>query len=592
MNEKSAEAQFTRAVNFLRRGDASSARPLMTKVVRAYPQSAPAHFMLGIACAMLSDNKRALECFDRAVEVDSSFIDAYINKGVVLKKMAFYDAAVACYDRALVINPRSAESYNNRGSAYLGLGRLHEAVEDFNHAITLNPTYADAYCNMGGALADSDAFAEALSMLDRAIELAPAMAEAHLNRGNALNGLRRFEEAVVSYEQALKLRPNYSEALCNRGHSLVELNRYEDALHSYNQAIKLEKNYASAFNGKAKSLVGLKKIDEALVCYERAIELKPEDALYEWGKALLLILQGNYEEGWRLYESRKRHKKFKENICRIQDFAQPLWLGEVNLSGKTILLHHEQGLGDTLQMLRYVPLLAKFGGDVVVQVPASLVQIAASADPAARIVAKGNPLPEFDLQCSFMSLPGMFRTTLDTVPSAVPYLQASKSSKQYWHQKLGDKSKYRIGLVWSGSAQHRNDHNRSIPLMALLPLLDIDAEFFSLQNEYREADGEVLRQKGQIQDHAKELGTFNDTAGFIEQLDLIISVDTAIAHLAGALGKPVWLLLPYSPDYRWGLEQSESAWYPSARLFRQPRAEDWESVVQTVANEVSKLVTA
>jgi hypothetical protein len=253
-----------------------------------------------------------------------------------------------------------------------------------------------------------------------------------------------------------------------------------------------------------------------------------------------------------------------------------------------MLVHAEQGLGDVLQMLRYVPLLAERGARIILCVQPELTQIVGSVRGAERVMTTADPLPPFDLHCPVMSLPLAFGTLATTIPANIPYLSAPDRHQTWWRNRLGPKTKRRIGLVWSGGATHKNDHNRSLPLQALLPILDADAEFVSLQVDYRPGDRTLLGADGRIRNFQNDLKSFADTAALIEQLDLVISVDTSAAHLAGALGKALWILLPYMPDFRWALDRADSPWYPTARLFRQPGINDWESVLESVRNALER----
>ena len=452
-------------------------------------------------------------------------------------------------------------------------------------ALALAPGRGDIYNNLGNVLQDLGRHGEALETYERALALKPDSPEAHNNRGNALRHLRRFTEAFESYERAIALKPDYAEAYYDYGNALKDLKRYDEALKYYEKALALKPDYPEAYNNRGNALQCLKRYDEALESYGKAIAQKPGYADANWNKSLLLILIGEYREGWRLFEWRWQTDDTRP---LARHFAQPLWLGdaETEIGNKTILLYAEQGLGDTLQMLRYVPLLAAQGATVILEVPLPLVSLASEIPEAGQVIARGEPLPVFDVHCPFMSLPLAFKTTVDTIPKTVPYLKAPEMKKRLWRDRIGLKTRPRIGLMWSGSTWHKNDRNRSIPLEKFLPLLEWEADFHSLQKEYRASDREVLMREGRIRDHSEELADFGDTAGLMEQLDLVISVDTAVAHLAGALGKTVWVLLPHAPDYRWSVDRKDSAWYPTARLFRQAAPDDWDQVIHSVAMEL------
>jgi len=364
------------------------------------------------------------------------------------------------------------------------------------------------------------------------------------NRGVTLHKLRRFEQALASYDLALASRPDYTEALVNRGVTLSDLTRF----------------------------------DEALASYDQAIALRPDDADAHFFKSLSSLVTGDFERGWIEYEWRRKAPSAR---ITTRHFSKPLWLGEDDIAGRTILLHSEQGFGDTIQFCRYVTLVAARGARVILEVEEPLCELMTSLAGATEVIAKGDPRPDFDWHCPLPSLPLTFKTRLETIPSDVPYLRVSKQAQEHWNALLGTGRGLRIGLAWAGNAKHVRDMERSIGLRDLLPLLEIDARFVSLQKELRAGDAEILSRRNVLR-FGGEFGDFADTAALISQLDLVISVDTAVAHLAGALGKPVWILLTHAPDWRWLLERDHSPWYPNARLFRQSETREWGSVTKRV----------
>jgi hypothetical protein len=300
-----------------------------------------------------------------------------------------------------------------------------------------------------------------------------------------------------------------------------------------------------------------------------------------------LLLTGDFGRGWIEYEWRRKGASTGPSR---RDFPRPLWLGGKKIADKTILLHSEQGFGDTIQFCRYVPLVAARGARVVLEVEQPLLDLLTGLAGATRVTAKGNPLPDFDLQCSLLSLPLAFRTQLETIPSAMPYLRAPDQALLKWGTRLPAKRRPRIGIAWAGNSKHIRDRERSIDLRCLLPLLDVDATFVSLQKEVRARDTATLRESADIIHFGHELDGFSDTAALISHLDLVISVDTAVAHLAGGLGKPVWILLAHVPDWRWLLGRDDSPWYPTARLFRQSETREWDSVIKRVRDALLKFI--
>jgi tetratricopeptide (TPR) repeat protein len=368
-----------------------------------------------------------------------------------------------------------------------------------------------------------------------------------------LKELNRFGDALASYDRALTMRPEYPEALSNRGNTLKELKRFEEALENYN----------------------------------RAITMRPDFAEAHYNEALLRLLTGDFGRGWGKYEWRLKSPSLsllKRNFCR------PLWLGADSIDGKTILLHSEQGLGDTLQFCRYVPLIAARGAYIILEVQRPLQELMTTLAGATQVISKGDPLPDFDFQCPLLSLPLALGTRHETVRPMTPYLRPSVEALNNWQVRLGPKARPTIGLVWSGSPMHNNDKNRSISLRSLIPLLDIEATFVSLQKDVRSNDMKVLKDQSDLLHFGDELKNFSDTAALVSNLDLVISVDTSVAHLAGALGKRVWVMLPFVPDWRWLLDREDSPWYPTARLFRQDDTREWNKVITRIDAELRDYV--
>lgn len=417
---------------------------------------------------------------------------------------------------------------------------------------------------------------QAMAFYKRTISRFPAFAEAHNNLGVILQALGKYEEALASFVRASTVKPDYIAAHNNGGNILKTLGRYEEALASYDRSIALNPDH-EAYNNRGDLLERFQRYDEALEAYDQAIALNPDHADAYWNKSLLFLSTGNYEKGWMLYEWRWQREKYKTLSSR---YVKPLWIGDADVRGKTILIHQEQGLGDTIQMMRYVPMLSEQGAKVVLKVKDNLLPLMKDLPGVECVMKQEEPLPDYDLHCPFMSLPLAFKTTLETIPTSLPYLKAPESKSIYWKARLGDKILPRVGMAWSGAAGHANDRNRSVPLPKILPLLSCGAEFHSLQKEYRDADRKLVIHEERIKDHCYDLADFSDTAALIEEMDLVISVDTAVAHLAGALGKPVWIILPHTADYRWMADRQDSPWYPTAQLFRQPAFNDWDTVIE------------
>ncbi|HEX2538663.1 MAG TPA: tetratricopeptide repeat-containing glycosyltransferase family protein [Pseudolabrys sp.] len=454
-------------------------------------------------------------------------------------------------------------------------GRLAEAEPLYLAILHEVPAHFDALHLIGVVRQQQGRDAEAIAFIDRALALRPDNAAALSNRALSLRALGRAHEALACCDRALAVKPDFADAHNNRGLALAALKRPAEALKSYEAALSHAPAHIDALNNCGIALFEVNRLDEALVCFDRVLALRPGHVHGSWNRAQVLLLMGDFARGWPEHEGR-----LASNPGLKRGFTQPLWLGDAPLAGRTILLRAEQGLGDTIQFCRYAPMVAARGARVVLEVQRPLVDLMRTLDGAIEVVARGDALPEFDLHCPLLSLPLAFKTELTTIPARTPYLRAPAGAID-WKSRLGTK-RPRIGLVWSGNPGHKRDATRSIPFYALMPLLDIDASFVSLQKDVRASDAAVLKQTGQVIDVADNLTSFAETASLIATLDLVISVDTSAAHLTGALGKPLWLLLPQVPDWRWLMGRDDSPWYPTARLFRQDTTRAWGGVVARV----------
>jgi tetratricopeptide (TPR) repeat protein len=494
----------------------------------------------------------------------------------------FVEAEELC-QRIITARPDCFDAINLLAFIRLRSGQAAAALETCDRAISLRPSAPVALNNRGLALQELGRAREALASFDRAIALQPDYAAALDNRGNALRQLKRFEEALASFDRAIKLVPDYADAYYNRGLTFQEVGRFEGALASYDRAIQLRPDHAAAFNNRGNTLQELGRFDVALASYDQAITLQHDYAQAHLNRAFCWLLHGDFERGWKEYEWRLKKPSTKPE----RPFPKPLWLGERELSGRTILLHAEQGFGDTIQFCRYVSLVAERGARVILEVEEPLKDLVSSLTGVGEVVAAGSVLPDFDVHCPLPSLPLVFATNMTTIPSKVPYLKTSPQRVADWNERLGPRNRPRIGLAWSGRPRPAN---RSVPLNLMLPLLDCDALFVSLQKQVRPQDASILGEQRGIIHFGHALKDFSDTAAVIANLDLVISIDTSVAHLAGALAKPVWVLLSFTPDWRWLLERNDSPWYPTARVFRQNEKRTWGTVIERVRVELSKFI--
>lgn len=395
----------------------------------------------------------------------------------------------------------------------------------------------------------------------------------------------RWEECVAASTAALALHPDHPEALANRGAALRMLGRFDAALADYDRAIAIAPQSAEAHNNRGVALAALNRHAEAIGAYRRALELSPGYNRARFNLSMSELVTGDLANGWRDHEARWTGSEMHRGPRAL---PWRTWDGREDLEEKRLLLYAEQGLGDTLQFARYATLAARRGARVILEVHAPLAALMAGIEGVETVVALGAPLPDFDLHRALMSMPLAFGTTLETIPAQVPYIRAPEDRKAAWRDRLRDARGARVGLAWSGSRTLRNDANRSIALERLAPLAATGATLVAVQTDIREPDRGALERLG-VRTFTQELRDFGDTAALVDALDLVISVDTAAAHLAGAMGKPVWVLLPFSPDWRWLLDREDSPWYPTARLFRQPRIGDWDSVVANVSVALANL---
>ena len=561
-------------------GRFDEAEKLYEQILAAYPGHYESLYLLGAVSYQRGDHALALARLDRALV---SYPDNGLvlnHRGLALKALRRLDEALARYDRALGALPDYPEAHCNRGAVLYELQRPQDALASYDRALALNPRYAEAMANRGIALQALRRFAEALASYDGALELGLAHAELHYNRGNVLSALKRFTEALASFDHVLTMWPERADVHCSRAVALCELNRFEDALAAFDRALALQPDLPEAHSNRGVALHATMRLDEAFAGFERAIALRQDFAHAHYSEGLSRLLTGDLARGWQKFEWRWRVELPE---CKPRNFAQPQWLGTEAVAGKTVLLHADHGFGDAIQFCRYAPLVAARGARVILEVQEPLRELMGTLAGVAQVVARGDPLPDFDLHCPLLSLPLAFRTELKTIPAVTPYLGAAAAAAARWRTRLDPRQRPRIGLAWCGNPNHDNDRQRSIALNAMLPLLaGIDATFVSLQRDLRPGDADLLQDCPDLVHFGEELKDFAETAALIANLDLVISVDTSVAHLAGALAKPVWIMLPFVPEWRWLLDRQDSPWYPTARLFRQDDSRSWTGVIAGV----------
>jgi tetratricopeptide (TPR) repeat protein len=564
---RSTVETLANAYRHYERGQFQHAEDICRIVLAAEPDNVDALYLTGRLAFERRAFEEAARLAKRAVALRPSSAEAQLLLGSALRELADFNSAVLCFETALALQPGLAEAANNLGLALQQLGNTDRALACYRQALKLNPNLAFAHYNLGNLLADTGNLVEASESLQRAIEIRPNYAEAHNNLGTVLHDQDRLDAALVSYKRALKMSPNCAEIYNNIGKVFRE--RGDSATASRN--------------------------------FDRALELAPDLAEAHLSRATIYLLGGDFERGWSEYVWRLQLKTARAAL------RQPPWTGEP-LEGKTILLHAEQGLGDTIQFVRYASLVKARGATVVLECQPPLVKLLAKCPGVDRLVAAGQPLPEFDFHCPLLSLPAVFQTRLETIPANVPYLFANEGLVHLWRERLAGLSSFRIGINWHGREGHREARRRDVPVELFARLADVPGvRLVCLQKESARAECQMPVARGresianepfhtgtvppqstpdpltrclptELGDFDTAHGPFMDTAAVMMNLELVITSDTSVAHLAGAIGVPVWVALPYVPDWRWLLDRSDSPWYPTMRLFRQKHPGDWAAV--------------
>jgi tetratricopeptide (TPR) repeat protein len=609
-----AHIHLNLALAYLAARDLDQAISCCRQALELDPHNERAWCSLGEIEIARNDRFAAVAAYEQGMSLPSAKGQAATALGNLLCEQQQYEAGIAAYLRGIEQTPKNAFLHLALGAARFGLDEVHEAKAAYRKALTLKPNFPEAYLNLGNALYHEGNFQSAAVSFHCAINLRPNYVKAYCNLGNALSGMGRYKDAVVAYERALAIEADSSAARHNLGNALLSLRDYKRAEECFRRLLQPDSRIAEHHNSLGNALLQQRRLSEAEACYRTALQLKPDyaaahtnlaNALLALGRreemeghyrhslrlnpkspgtqynlALACLREGNFREGWQRHEWRWQ---FRELNLRPRKFKQPQWNGQ-QLNGETILLHAEQGLGDTIQFIRYLPLVAARGARVVLEVQPQLLTLLQTATCAVQVYARGTEPPDFAYHLPLMSLPWVFDTGIDTIPSTSPYLCVNDSFMEASRQVYPRRGQnLRVGLVWAGNPRFRGDQLRSTSLAALLPLAEVECvDFFSLQFGAAVEQIAPLQAQFPLIDACSQSKDFAETAALVATLDLVISVDTAIAHLAGAIGLPVWVLLPYLADWRWLEQRDDSPWYPTARLFRQPSPGDWRAVAEHV----------
>ena len=616
--EKDVQGWKARGNELLAAGKIVEATECYRCAVQAAPGDPSAHINLGYGLLELGAVKDAQENLERALELDGSLVDAHFLLGQAYVRSGALQAAARSFKSALALKPGFDFAWFELARLQDRMQELEAALSSYSQVLTINPAFIDAAAGKASillgmerwgealkfvaaqsrvnnadifviqqacALNGLERYAEALPLVNRVLSHNPDELEALNGKAAVLAGLGQYAQAFEIHQKVLQQKPKFLPALYNAALMCEKLGRLQEALDLYIQAVEVEPTDAATLCSMAHTLLQLGRVRDALDVCNRGLAIHPKHANLRWNKAISHLLLGELRQGWVEYEWRWFAKLPGHSAARM-NLSRPMWRGEP-ISGKTIFLVAEQGLGDTLQMLRYIPLLIEKGARVLLQAPASLSPLCEEMRRHCTLVNAAPAEKDYDYHCPMLSLPLAFRTELPSIPAGLPYLRSDSQLRQQWGKMLGPRRGPRIGLVWSGSTTHQNDHNRSIPLSVLLAALPAHCELISLQKEARESDKPAL-EKSRIFHAGEALRTFADTAALTDLMDIVISVDTSVAHLAGAMGKPLWIMLPYFPDWRWLLEREDSPWYPSAKLFRQAEDRDWRPVLGRIAGELGQ----
>ena len=506
-------------------------------------------------------------------------IETEVNQAIVYHRSGKLQQAEQICQQILDIDPQNAEVLNLFGLIACQAGKYEIAVDLINHALDISSNQPLFLNNLGFVLKEQGKISEAIAAYSQALDMTPESFEIYNNLGVALYKQRKYDKAIEAYQKAIQIQPDYAAAYNNLGIAWQKQGKLEQAVQIYNKTLVIRPNYPQAYNNLANTLKEQGKLQEAVQVYHKAIEINSSYIDAHKNLGIVLLLQGDFQRGWQEYEWRLK----PDDLCS-GNRARTRWDGS-SLSGKTILLYAEQGFGDTIQFIRYVHLLMEYDTKILVECQPELLQLFGNIGAIQKTIAVGQSLPKFDVNASLLSLPSILGTDLSSIPAKIPYLYVKSQS----NTDLEMPSEYKVGVVWAGNLKHPDDNNRSVGLQQFSVLFDVvNCQFFSLQVGNRRDDIIRYSYSDEITDLGVNFSDFFDTAVAISELDLVISVDTAVAHLAGALGKPVWVLLPFVPDWRWLLEREDTPWYPTMRLFRQTNTRDWAEVLKKVRLALEK----
>ena len=583
LNSNYYEARFNLATLFLEIKNYGEARDQLLKCIELRKNSSRSFYALGVAYSGLKQNENAIKLFGQCLETDNRYTDAYVARGLELIKSKKHEEAIIDLEFALKLNPKNADALLNIGDAHQQINKINDALNYYQKCLAVDPKQYYAFHNMGELYLKRGNYNNAIEMFESALLINPNHHISINSIGSALLSLEKPSDALLKFENALNINPDYTPAINNTGLALMRLEKYSMAAECFKKVINRDPQLADAHNNYGILLQENGEFKKALDCYDNAIKINPNQPEYNWNKSILLLLIGDYSNGWNLYEW--RCKNIKTGLTP-RPFKEPLWLGFENISGTTILLHAEQGLGDTIHFCRYVGMVKGFGARVILEVQRPLIPLLRSLKGIDSIVAHGDEIPHFDYHIPLLSLPLAFKTTAESIPIPIPYLYTEKSRVSKWKSYLGDRG-FKIAVCWKGSNIGRSfspTYLEKISKIKNVRLISVQKLDNCELDECKNINIEFLPENF---DPPNE--SFLDTAAVMQCCDLVITCDTSIGHIAGALGLKTWIALKFVPDMRWMLGRNDSPWYPSVRLFRQSSIGDWNSVFTEIEVQLGNL---
>jgi tetratricopeptide (TPR) repeat protein len=562
-------------LDYQKRGKLPEAEARYRRVLELDGRNPDAWHLLGVIAMQVGKFESAEQLLRRSVALHPNFGETRRHLGECILRLGRAGEAVGMYAEALRLAPQDPIARAGLGTALMESGRVNEAIGQFQEMVRAMPKSAEARCDLAMAYAKAGRMDDSIILMKEAIAMQPELFAAHLNLGDILRRAGRIDDALAPAREAVRLRPDVSASHTGLANIYQMLGEFDDAVAEYKEALKIDPKNPDALNNLGLTLLRLCRIDEAIAAFDQAMSLRENFIDARANRALGILLRGDLETGWVEYEWRWKSGGF---TTKPMGYTQPQWDGS-NIAGKTIVMHSEQGLGDTIQFARYATVVRDMGAKVILQCAPVLMDLLRTVEGVSEVLPNTAPTKQpFDVHIPMATLPLVLKTRLDNIPAKTPYISADPARAAQWKEKLDAAAggQLKVGIAWAGSPLHLNDRARTSGLAEFAPLAEIqDVTFFSMQKGERSKDAKNPPEGMKIVDLTDDIKDFQDTAAMVENLDLVISVDTSVVHLAGALGKPVWVMMAYGPDWRWLLEREDSPWYPTMRIVRQPRVKAW-----------------